>query len=256
MTIPVAGSASERAPQTSSGKKLRAPEIFIRELSKYFGRLWALRQVSLAIAPGEFVALLGQNGAGKTTLLRILALLLRPSSGKILFDGVAARDVPEQTKRSIGFVGHNGFLYDELTAAENLRFYARLYGLHPIEERVGFWLERMSLESRADELVRNLSRGMRQRAAIARALLHDPDLLLLDEPFTGLDAHSSQSLMAVLEAFQAEGRTVVVSTHHLEEVLPLATRAVILDKGEAIYNEPNRPESASQVRACLARTQP
>ncbi len=254
MTVPVAGSASYRAPETSSGKKTPAPDVLLQNLSKHFGRLWALRQVSLAIAPGEFVALLGQNGAGKTTLLRILALLLRPSSGKILFDGVPARDGADQTKRCIGLVGHHSFLYDELTAAENLRLYARLYRLHPIEARVRFWLERMGLEARADELVRNLSRGMRQRTAIARALLHDPGLLLLDEPFTGLDAQSSQGLMAMLQDFRTQHRTVVISTHHLEEVLPLATQVVVLEQGETIYNALNRPESASEIRACLART--
>ncbi len=253
MTVSVAGPPSRSAPDTSSGNGAPAPGVFLQNVSKYFGKSWALRQVSLAIAPGEFVAVLGQNGAGKTTLLRILALLLKPSSGGILFDGVPASDSGEPMKRWIGFVGHNSFLYDELTAAENLRFYARLYGLHPVEPRLRTLLEKMNLEARADELVRNLSRGMRQRTAIARALLHDPSLLLLDEPFTGLDAQSSRSLMTMLENFRAELRTVVISTHHLEEVLPLATRVVILEQGEAVYNERNRPEAAGEIQACLGR---
>ncbi len=254
MTVPLAARSSHSESGQSIENGAGAPSVILRDVSKYFGTLWALRQVSLAIAPGEFLAVLGQNGAGKTTLLRILALLLKPSSGEILFDGAAARDREEQARRSIGFVGHNSFLYEELTAAENLRFYARLYGLHPAEPRVQTLLERMSLEARAHELVRNLSRGMRQRAAIARALLHDPSLLLMDEPFTGLDAQSSKGLMTTLENFRAQNRTVVISTHHLEEVLPLATRAVILEQGEAVYDELNRPGAVSQIRACLART--
>ncbi len=252
--MPVAGHPLHSVASQSIGNGARAPSVILRNVSKYFGILWALRRVSLAIEPGEFLAVLGQNGAGKTTLLRILALLSKPSSGEILFDGTAARNHEEQAKRSIGFVGHNSFLYEELTAAENLRFYARLYGLHPAEPRVQALLEMMGLEARAHELVRNLSRGMRQRAAIARALLHDPRLLLMDEPFTGLDAQSSQSLIAALENFRAQHRTVVISTHHPEEVLPLATRAVILERGETVYDELSRPETASQIRACLART--
>lgn len=253
MTVPLAGHPWHSVAGKSSGNGTTAPSVLLRNVSKYFGTLWALRQVSLAIAPGEFLAVLGQNGAGKTTLLRILALLSKPSSGEILFDGAAARDHEEQAKRSIGFVGHNSFLYEELTAAENLRLYARLYGLDRAEQRVQALLEMMSLDARAHELVRNLSRGMRQRAAIARALLHDPSLLLMDEPFTGLDARSSQSLMATLENFREQQRTVVISTHHLEEVLPLATRAVILERGEAVLDELNRPETAGQIRARLAR---
>ena len=200
---------------------------------KFYGDFPALRDVRLEAAAGSCLALIGRNGAGKTTLLRMLAGLSRPGRGTIRICGADARD--RATRHSIGILGHGISLYEELSAIENLRLFARLYGLENPDAAASQWLERTGLEKVRDGLVREFSRGMRQRLAVARAFLHSPSVLLLDEPFTALDDRAIALLQSLLRDAIGEGRTVVLSTHQLREALDLATHVALLVRGRLAY---------------------
>lgn len=208
------------------------PAIETVQLSKFYGEHAALRQVDFALQAGEALALLGHNGAGKTTLLHLLGLLSQPTSGTLrLFGRPIDRANRVAMKASIGLLGHQTFLYEELTARENLRFFAQLYGVDSQTQVIDERLSRVGLDSVAGELVRHFSRGMRQRLAIARAFLHDPALLLLDEPFTGLDEPGVAMLCGQLAEARAAGRTVVLSSHDLPLALQMATHVLHLERG-------------------------
>jgi len=210
-------------------------------LRRSFGAAAALRGVDLRLAPGERLAVFGDNGAGKTTLLRVLATLLAPSGGRAWVLGLDPRRDAAALRRRIGLVGHATYLDAALTAAENLAFYARLYDLPDPARRADELLELVGLRRRRHERVGALSRGMQQRVALARALLHDPELLLLDEPDTGLDEGGLAALEAAL-ALGRPDRTVVLTSHHPERALRLADRQARLEHGRLTWTDGSRVE--------------
>lgn len=205
--------------------------IEVRKLTKRFGLKTVLRGLDFQVQPGEFVALLGPNGAGKTTFLRILASLSRPSMGEVKVAGFKLPAQAAAVRARLGVVSHMPLLYSDLTAEENLVFYARMYGIQRRTLRISEVLNMVGLESRRADLVRTFSRGMQQRLAIGRAVLHDPDVILFDEPYTGLDQEASAMLDEVLKTVAARGRTVVMTSHDLVRAEDLATRFDILSHG-------------------------
>ena len=206
-------------------------------IDKRYGGLYALRRVSLEIAPGECVAFAGRNGSGKTTLLRIAAQLVRPSAGKLTFS--PTQTVASPATKNTGFVAHATMVYDELTAEENLLLFARLLEIPEPGKRVESLLRDVGLLERRDSLVRTFSRGMRQRVAVARALLHEPSMLLLDEPSTGLDPQGVTWLAETLWRLHGAGSTILMSLHGESEISALATRGVRLDAGVVVADTQN-----------------
>jgi heme exporter protein A len=225
--------------------------VAIEGVWKYYGDFPALRDISLEAEAGSCLALIGRNGAGKTTLLRIVGGFSRPGKGQIRILGTPPRETA--TRRNIGFLGHGIAVYDELSAIENLTLYAKLYGLDKPRQKALEWLEHTGLERVRDGLVREFSRGMRQRLAVARAFLHDPSVLLLDEPFTALDDRAIAVLQRLLREGLAQGKTIVMSTHQLREALELASHVALLNRGQVAFHGPCTPEMAADPGLVYAR---
>lgn len=222
-------------------------------LTKAFGGRAILRGIDLEVPSGQFLVIFGPNEAGKTTLLRILATLIRPTAGQVF---IAGRDIAAsapQLRRYIGFVSHQPLLYGELSAVENLRFYGLLYDVPALERRIGEVLQLMRLNHCQDAPVRTLSRGMQQRLALARAFLHNPPLLLLDEPFTGLDQHASATLIEFLQTMHDGSRTIVLTTHNLEQGLALGDRVALLVGGRIVYQAEKEALEAGDFREAYLR---
>lgn len=222
------------------------PAVEAVAVEKWYGPLRAVRGISFTLAPGEFLTVFGPNGAGKTTLLRMLCGAVAPSRGSVLIAGEDTRKGEDEWRRKIGLLSHQTFLYPGLTAGENLDFYARLYSLADRPARVAEALSSVGLLERRDDRVRTFSRGMQQRVALARTLLHDPEVVFLDEPYTGLDPHAAASLRAVLEKLRDGRRTVVLVTHNLSQGLELADRVAVQVAGEWVSDEPRSAIDAAR----------
>jgi len=209
--------------------------IEIDNITKIYGYLPVLKQFDLNVERGQFVALLGPNGSGKSTLLRLLSGLSKPTSGVIRIGGWEIPREAQAVRAQIGMVSHKPLLYENLTARENLEFFGSLYNVKDADKVMSL-LEQVGLSKRADSLVRTFSRGMQQRLSIARALLHDPAVLLFDEPYTGLDQDAAQVLDDLLKNAQNAGQTIVMVTHQLERAALLAERIIILSRGKVAYD--------------------
>jgi heme ABC exporter ATP-binding subunit CcmA len=228
--------------------------IYVEGLHKSFGDWPVLWDLDLKVEWGQFLALFGVNGAGKTTLLRILSTQSRAEAGKVLVAGYDSRRQAEAVRRRIGVVGHRGLLYDDLTCRENLVFYGRLFALKDNHQRVEAVLSRVGLNHRADHRVRTLSHGMQKRLAIARAVLHHPRILLLDEPEGGLDQESVAMLKGLLEEWTQTGGTVLMTTHNVELGLAWAHRAAVLCDGKVHFQEDPNHNGAAEIQRLLTRS--
>jgi heme exporter protein A len=220
-----------------------APIVEVAELTREFGPTKAVAGVTFSLGPGDCLALFGPNGAGKTTLLRLLAGLLKPTSGRARIAGIPLPDGPLARSR-VGLISHHTMLYEALSARENVSFSARLYGIRDAGARVEDSLRRMSMLERADASVRSLSRGMQQRVSIARAMVHSPQLVLADEPYSGLDESGARALTAVLQELRSAGAAIIVVTHNLVEGISLATHAAVMQRGKFV-----RYDAASRIDA-------
>lgn len=211
--------------------------IKLQNVKKSYGHFNALTEVSFELFKGDFLSIFGPNGAGKSTLLKILSAQTRPTKGKVLFDNVELNSKPNEFRKEFGVISHLPFLYENLSAEENLRFYGKIYCVDNIEKRVDELLKKVELVSRKKDMVRNYSRGMLQRLSIARALVHDPEIILLDEPYTGLDQHASYILTNILKEQFEHRKTIIMVTHNLSRGYDLASKIVILKQGKIVFME-------------------
>ena len=225
--------------------------LSVVDLARHYGRRKALSQVNFTCGAGDIIGLLGPNGAGKSTLLNILATLISPSRGRVEYGNRTAAEGGAEVRGRIGMLGHDLFLYPELTARENLVFFAQLYGLPDVRAVVQASLARAGLADRGDDLVSGFSRGMRQRVALERALLHEPRLVLLDEPFTGLDQASTAALVARLRERQQAGCILVMATHDLEVADGLLSRAIYLKNGRLVGTDSDSHGLSERYRLAI-----
>lgn len=228
--------------------------ICVQKLGKRYGSKAVLKNIELTIDAGQVVALLGANGAGKTTLMRTIAGLTKPDRGSIELGGATFRTASHELRRYIGFVGHAPLLYDTLSGWENLRFFAHLYDMQQPEARIEALMHEVELWSRRRDLVRTYSRGMKQRLAIARAVLHDPPVLLLDEPDTGLDQDSMEMLHSIIRELGVNNRAILLSTHQLDQALAWADQICILADGRIMHQPKSDKLTISSLRTLYMET--
>ncbi len=228
--------------------------IRVSKLVKAFGRRPVLRGIDLEVPAGQSVALFGPNGAGKTTLIRIIAGLSKHTSGQVLLGGQDVQKAGHSLRRHIGFVSHNPLVYDSLTAEENLIFFGRMYDVPELPQRIVQVLEQVGLAGRRKDVVRTYSRGMIQRLAIGRAILHNPPILLLDEPDTGLDQQAADMLRSLLVELGSGDRTVLLTTHNLERGIEWADRALILNGGRVRFDSSTAGLASGEFRGIYTET--
>lgn len=231
-----------------TGSTSRSWAIEVQGLTKSFGNHLALKGIELRVREGEFLTIFGPNGSGKTTLIKVLATIMKPSSGRVRVAGFDLHDNPVSIRRKIGVVSHQTFLYDDLTAFENLKFYGRMYDVPHLEERISEVITRVGMESRLHHQVGTLSRGMQQRISIARAVLHHPSIMLLDEPETGLDEYATAMLGEMLDTLSTEVGTLIMTTHHLEYGLEMGDQVAILAGGRIVYQESKQSMDVDSLR--------
>lgn len=211
--------------------------IETKGLVKKFGFRTVLRKVDLSLKKGDFLALFGHNGAGKTTLIRILCSLMRPTSGEVRVAGFDPVHEREDLCKTIGIISHQSFLYNNLSALENLRFYGKMYDVPDLKNRIETLLKQVGLIEFQDDPVQTFSRGMQQRLSVARAIIHDPLILFLDEPYTGLDQHGAEDLRNLLKNFQNQGKTILMTSHDIDRGLELCNQSAILKSGRLVFKE-------------------
>ncbi len=210
-------------------------DIITEGLTKSFGNIQALKGIDLKVKKSEFLTVFGPNGAGKTTLIKVLSTLSKPTSGSVIISNNDLKKEPQKVRRVVGVISHEPYLYGGLSALENICLFATMYGISNPKERSIEVIIKLALENRMHDLVRTFSSGMKQRLAVARAIVHDPSVLLLDEPFTGLDQHGIKILRDMLSILRSQGITILMTTHNISEGLDLSDRVLILSRGEIVY---------------------
>lgn len=228
-------------------------EIEVQNLDKFFGRRQVLKKINFSVEKGAFLSIFGPNGAGKTTLIKILSTLERPTDGNVRVAGIMVGEDASRIRKRIGLISHSPLLYLDLTAYENLEFYGTLYGIDAIKERAEYLLRQVELTHRRHDLVRTFSKGMLQRLAIARALMHEPSIIFLDEPYSGLDPHAVDILDGLIDSIRGDHTFVMVS-HNLEKGLSLCSDAMIIEAGRIILHEDKKDVDVDEFHQVYRRS--